>query len=186
MICETGDPGLFPELKIPRSTIRSWLHRGIPDVVTGDSLSAEETELLAELQELRHRAAVLGAIVGLLAAMFRVSERRVDRERLPEGNGKRALLRAIERASRVIAPGVALRITRLPPSRYHGWRRAEIRCELDDRSSCPRSTPTRLTAAEVRSVMEMSPSSPSPERPSFSHRAWSRWRRSGGGAERIR
>jgi hypothetical protein len=56
MICETGDPALFPELKIPRSTIRSWLHRDIPDVVTCDSLSAEKTELLAELQELRHRS----------------------------------------------------------------------------------------------------------------------------------
>jgi putative transposase len=29
------------------------------------------------------------------------------------------------------------------------------RCELDDRSSCPPSKPTRLTAAEVRSVKEM-------------------------------
>ena len=48
MICETGDPDLFPELKIPRSAIRSWLHRGIPDVVTSKPLSAEKTELLAE------------------------------------------------------------------------------------------------------------------------------------------
>jgi hypothetical protein len=101
MICETGDPRLFPELKIPRSTIRSWLHRGIPDVVTCDLLSAEKAELLAELQELRHRVAVLGAIVGLLVAILRVSERRLGHERLPEGNGK-ALLRAIERASRVV------------------------------------------------------------------------------------
>jgi hypothetical protein len=62
MICETGDPDLFPELKIPRSTIRSWLHRGIPDVVRCDLLSAEKIPLPAELQELRHRVAVLGAI----------------------------------------------------------------------------------------------------------------------------
>jgi hypothetical protein len=79
-----------------RSTIRSWLHRGIPDVVTCDLLSAEKAELLAELQELRHRAAVLGAIVGLLVAMLRVSERPLDHERLLEGNGKRALHRASE------------------------------------------------------------------------------------------
>jgi hypothetical protein len=85
MIWETG-----------RSTIRSWLHRGIPDVVTCDLLSAEKAELLAELQELRHRAAVLGAIVGLLVAMLRVSERPLDHERLLEGNGKRALHRASE------------------------------------------------------------------------------------------
>jgi hypothetical protein len=40
MIFETGDIDLFPELKIPRSTIRDWFHRGIPDVVTCNLLSA--------------------------------------------------------------------------------------------------------------------------------------------------
>jgi hypothetical protein len=104
MICETGDPDSFPEREIPRSTIRSWLHRGVPDVVTCDPLSAEKTELLAELRELRHRGVVLGAIVGLLVAMLRVSERRLDHQRLPGGNGRRALVRAIERASRVVPP----------------------------------------------------------------------------------
>jgi hypothetical protein len=97
MIWETGNPDLFPELKIPRSTIRSWLHRRISDVVTRDRPSAEKSELPVELQELRHPLAVLGAIVGLLVAMLRVSERGVDHQRLTEGNGKRALLRAIER-----------------------------------------------------------------------------------------
>jgi hypothetical protein len=130
MICETGDPALFPELKIPRSTIRSWLHRGIPDVVTCESLSAEKTELLAEMQELRHRVAVLGAIVGLLVAMFRVSERRLDRERLPEGNGKRALLRAIERASRVVP--------RRRPVAYARETLVSVRCSCRGRSAeCP-------------------------------------------------
>jgi hypothetical protein len=76
-----------------------------------------------------------GAIVGLLLAMLRVSERRLDHERLPEGNGKRALLRAIERASRALPLSAALRVARLSASRYHAWRRAEVRCELDDRSS---------------------------------------------------
>ncbi len=124
-------------------------------MVTCDLLSAEKTELLAEVQDLRHRVAVLGAIAGLLVASFRGSERQLDHERLPEGNRKGALLRAIERASRVVPLSVALRIARLSPSLYHGWHRAQIRCELNDRSSCPRSTPTRLTAAEVRAVKEV-------------------------------
>ncbi len=33
-ICESRDRDLFPELEIPRSTLRSWIHRGVPDVVT--------------------------------------------------------------------------------------------------------------------------------------------------------
>ncbi len=35
-ICESGDRELFPELNIPRSTLRSWLHRGPPDVISCD------------------------------------------------------------------------------------------------------------------------------------------------------
>ena len=35
-ICETGDRDLFPELEIPRSTIRSWIHRGATEVVSCD------------------------------------------------------------------------------------------------------------------------------------------------------
>ncbi|MAG34389.1 MAG: hypothetical protein CL908_26230 [Deltaproteobacteria bacterium] len=40
-ICETGDRDLFPEPNIPRSTIRSWIHRGAPDVISCD-LAAQD------------------------------------------------------------------------------------------------------------------------------------------------
>ena len=35
-ICESGDRELYPELDIPRSTIRSWIHRGAPEVITAE------------------------------------------------------------------------------------------------------------------------------------------------------
>jgi len=35
-MCESRDPDLFPELDIPNSTIRSWLHRGVSDVNTSE------------------------------------------------------------------------------------------------------------------------------------------------------
>ncbi|MFA9472633.1 MAG: hypothetical protein ACERNK_18860, partial [Deltaproteobacteria bacterium] len=53
--------------------------------------SAPRRALLALLIRLR------AGLAGLLVAMLRVSERRLDHERLREGNGKRALHRAIER-----------------------------------------------------------------------------------------
>ncbi len=44
----------------------------------------------------------------------------------------------------------------LSPSRYHAsWRRPAAACQLDDRSSCPRSSPQRLTAKEIRRLREM-------------------------------
>jgi hypothetical protein len=71
-ICESGDPDLFPELNIPSSTIRSWLHRGVPDVVSSELAGGNHLELLAENRELRRRVALLGAVVGVLVALLRV------------------------------------------------------------------------------------------------------------------
>jgi hypothetical protein len=59
IVCSIGraasQRGLFSELKIPRSTVRSWLHRGIPDVVTCEPLSAEKTVVI-DLSAARVRA----------------------------------------------------------------------------------------------------------------------------------
>jgi hypothetical protein len=35
-IIRSGDPGLFPELEIPRSTAASWNRRGVGEVVSLD------------------------------------------------------------------------------------------------------------------------------------------------------
>ena len=58
-ICETGDWDLFPKLDIPRSTIRSWIHRGLPDVVTSDPAIPDRSDLLVEIQELQRRMALV-------------------------------------------------------------------------------------------------------------------------------
>lgn len=58
LICETGDPDPFPELKIPRSTIRSWLRRGIADAMTCDGPSVERSEPRVEIKALRQRVAL--------------------------------------------------------------------------------------------------------------------------------
>ena len=77
-ICESGDRDLFPELSIPRSTIRSWIHRGAPDVVACKLADNDHADLLTEIERLRCRAALLGAVVGLLIALFRASKVRLD------------------------------------------------------------------------------------------------------------
>ena len=69
-ICESGDRELFAELNIPRSTVRSWIHRGMPDVVTDDLATDGYAEMAAEIEWLRRRTALLGTVVGLLLAML--------------------------------------------------------------------------------------------------------------------
>jgi transposase InsO family protein len=131
------------------------MHRGLPEVVTCDLAGIHHAELVAEIARLRHRTTLLGAVVGLLIAMLRVSKVHLNYERLPEDDGKRILLRAIERSGRVLPLNSALRITRLSSSRYHSWCRADAGCELDDQSSCPRIVPTRLTPKELETVQAM-------------------------------
>ena len=112
-ICESGDRDLFPELNIPRSTIRSWIHRGMPEVISSDPVAQDRAVLVAEIERLRGRTALLGAVVGLLIAMLRASKIQLDYERLPDGDAKKILLRAIARARNVLPLNAALRITRL-------------------------------------------------------------------------
>jgi transposase InsO family protein len=64
-------------------------------------------------------------------------------------------LHAVDRSRNALPLKAALRLVRLSPARYHAWKRAEKRCDLDDRSSCPRSHPTQLTPAEVSTIKEM-------------------------------
>jgi putative transposase len=154
-ICESGDRDLFPELNIPRSTIRSWIHRGTTDVVSCDLADDDRGELVAEIERLRRRTTLLGAVVGLLIAMLRASKIQLDYERLPEGAAKRILLRAIKRSKKTLPLSAALRITRLSASRYHSWCRAEVGCDLDDQPSCPRLFPSRLTPDEVENMRRM-------------------------------
>jgi hypothetical protein len=43
----------------------------------------------------------------------------------------------------------------LSPSRFHAWRRSQILCALDDRSSCPGRAPHRLTGGEIHAIKDM-------------------------------
>ena len=154
-ICESRDPDLFPELQIPGSTIRCWLHRGAADVETADVLNDDRLKLLTENRELQRRVAFLGAMVGVLVALIRVSKSRLDFERIPDPNSKRVILRAIERSKKAMPLNSALRLAGISTSRYHSWCRAEEGCDLEDQPSCPRTMPSRLSLDEVAVIETM-------------------------------
>ena len=78
----------------------------------------------------------------------------LSQTRLPDGGNKRSLLRAVERSRASLPLRSVLRVVRLSPSRYHVWNREE-QCGLDDKSSCPRSSPQQLTATEVGVIHEL-------------------------------
>ena len=155
LVAEERDPRLFHHLGVPRSTAVSWIRRGPRPVVTEDVLSLDHAELQAEVLALRRRIRFLPAVVRLAFLLVRLSGFRLDSQRIPDGETKRSILTAIASAQKAIPLGVALRVLRLPPARLHAWRKLAENCTLDDRSSCPRTTPSQLTAEEVATVGSM-------------------------------
>jgi len=76
-------------------------------------------------------------------------------ERLPDGRAKIRILRAVECARAFVSLQVLLRFLRLSPSRFHAWQRLQHACALDDQSSCPHTSPHRLTPPEIRTIKDM-------------------------------
>jgi len=153
-VCRNGTLAQDNRLHIPRSTAATWRSRGPRPVVTLDEFDQDRQQLLDRIEKLRRRAQVLAAVVRLLFALLRTSGFRLRHERLPAGDDKARLLRAIAGAEPALPLVLILRIVGMAPSRYHAWHRATEVCGLD-RPSCPRTMPSQLTHEEVATIKDM-------------------------------
>ena len=155
LVRETGDLTIATDLGVPRSTAAGWIRCESHDVVSLDVLDMRDVQLETEVLKLRRRVRVLGSVVGLLLALLRVSGFRLDGSRLPEGEARTALLRAIRRARAMLTLRSVLGVLGVSNSRFHSWKGAEIGCYPTGRNSCPRNAPNQLTADEVFAMGEM-------------------------------
>lgn len=137
---------------VPRSTARGWLTRSNTEVVTLDVLESDTIRLQQEVMILRHRIAQIGSLLRLVITILKVSN--FSLSRLPEGTAKLRVLRSIERSRSHFHLRAVLKLIGLSYARYHAWTRGE-QCGLDDRPSCPRSSPQQLTASEVSTIRDM-------------------------------
>ena len=150
----TGDVTLATDLGVPRSTARGWLGAAPPVVVSLEGAALTEPALRQEILRLRRRVQKLAALLRLVLALLRALRFTLSRERLPRGCDKMRILRAVDRARGCIPLRALLRVLGLSPSRFHAWRRQDA-CALDDQSACPRTSPHRLTRADVLAIEEM-------------------------------
>jgi len=154
-IVRSRNPNLFPELNIPPSTARSWIQRGLGEVVSLHSESVGEDVLRDRIATLESRVGILSTLLRLTMVLLRISGCRLDRHRLPDPGAKLRLLHAVERARKVLPLSSVLRVLHVSPSRYYAWVRAEQGCDIEEQPSCPRSTPHRLTPEEVGIIKEL-------------------------------
>jgi len=158
LVSLSGDPNLLPDLDIPRSTAATWIQDGTREVVSCALVNRTETELRLQVLELQRRCSVLVAVISLVRLLLSLSGFRLQWERLRSGETKQRVLDAVDRATRFVPERVALKILGLSAARLHSWRRLAVSCSLDDRSSCPQTHPTQLTAAELRTMRSMATS----------------------------
>src|SRR5215469_17475644 len=149
LVQRTGDVTVAMELGVPRSTARGWLGETPRVIVCLDVTELTDPELRQEVLKLRRRVRKLTALLRLALALLQASGFRLTVARLPEGRDKLRILRAVDRAREHVPLRALLRFLRVSPGRFHAWSRRKRACVLDDRSSCPRISPSRLTPAEV-------------------------------------
>ena len=155
LVQRTGDVTVATNHGVPRSTARGWLGAAPTVVVSLDVADLTEPQLRQEVLKLRRRVQKLAALLRLALALLRTSGFSLNGERLPDGRAKMRLLRAVDRAHEYLPLRTVLRFLRVSPSRFHAWRRRQRACALDDQSSCPRTSPYRLTPPEVRAIKDM-------------------------------
>jgi transposase InsO family protein len=143
------------DLGVPRSTARGWLGAAPTVVVCLDVADLTEPELRQEVLKLRRRVRKLTALLRLALALLRTSGFSLTGERLPDGRAKMRILRAVDRAREYVPLPAVLRFLRVSLSRFHAWSRRQSACSLDDHSSCPRTSPSRLTPPEIRAIQAM-------------------------------
>jgi putative transposase len=153
-VLRSGARSLARHVVIPRSTISTWQRRGLRPVVTIEPLHQDQEHLLDSIAKLDRRARVLAAVVRLLLALLRVSGVSLASRRLPDGAAKADILRAIAGSLPFLPLTLILRVLRLDPARYHAWRHASVACALDDRPSCPHTSPSQLTPTEVADIKD--------------------------------
>ncbi|MGE0175350.1 MAG: hypothetical protein AB7T49_21380 [Oligoflexales bacterium] len=152
LIARSGNPDLFWELKIPRSTTLTWIRNGVRDVVTAKELNDDHEKLLIENRQLRRQIEASQAVQHLSISTFRLFGLQIQFKRLPTAEAKTDLIGKIKAAANVCGLATALEAIGLSSQRYHVWLKRQKRCNLQDQPSCPKLTPWKLPIAEISKI----------------------------------
>jgi len=127
LIQRAGDLTIPTDLGVPRSTARGWLAAAPTVVVSLDVADLTEPELRQEILKLRRRVEKLAALLRLALALLQTSGFSLSGVRLPDGEAKLRILRAVDRAGECIPLRAVLRFLHLSPSRFQAWRHGRPR-----------------------------------------------------------
>jgi hypothetical protein len=127
LVQRTGELTIATDLGVPRSTARGRLGAAPTVVVSLEGADLTAPELRQEIVKLRRRVEKLAALLRLALALLHTAGFRLSGARLPDGQAKRRILRAVKRARECIPLRAVVRFMRVSPSRFQAWRRSSRR-----------------------------------------------------------
>jgi putative transposase len=113
LVQRTGDLIIATDRGVPRSTARGWLAAAPTVVVSVDVAELTERGLRQEIVKVRQRVEKLAALLRLALALLHASGFRLSGVRLPEGEAKLRIRRAVDRAGECIPLRAVLRFLHL-------------------------------------------------------------------------
>ncbi len=113
LVRSTQDISRAVEDGVPFSTACDWLKATAAEAVTVDVRKMDTISGQQALLQLRARMQTLTTLPRVLLVVFKLSGYSLNHSRLPDGKGKRLLLRAIERSRPALPLRSLLRVIRL-------------------------------------------------------------------------
>jgi hypothetical protein len=130
-IAQSGNPSLFPELNIPRTTAQQWIREGEKEVVTTHQFTKTESELVIELENLKRELAQAKTKLALMIVALMVSGFRLQYTRIANADFKEKLLDAVAKTVAVLSLKEAPETIGLSMARYLSWSKRKIQCRLN-------------------------------------------------------
>ena len=84
----------------------------------------------------------------LLAEVTAIFNFSIEWQRLPDGDDKRKVLEVIAVACESADLTECLEVIKLSNSRQRNWIKRAVKCDLEDHSSCPKLSPSKITVEE--------------------------------------
>ena len=155
LVAKARDITGFEQLGIPKSTLKEWVKAGPKDFFTLPELNLCQDNVVQENIELRAQIQTITAKQTLMIKSIQIFGFQIQYKRLPSASAKMEILQAIADAVRAIPLLSCLKVIGLSLQRYRGWLKRQVSCQLEDQPSCPRITPSRLSAPEVTTIKRL-------------------------------
>ena len=154
LVIDSGDVDKYKKLGIPRTTLRSWIAKGVSHkFITLDIFDEEKKDLCQRIISLENIICEQQAIINIHKESKVVLQQNSDWVRFPKPEIKEKIVGIYNSVSEKISPAKCAEAIGISLKRLKSWQSRLRGCDLEDYSSCPKLTPTKATDQELK-IME--------------------------------